>query len=261
MKVLSLNTWGGIEDEIFFNYIKEQSLTIDIFCFQEVFSAINPPIIKGEKGELHNQLQQLEQLLPDFRPYYREQIYNANLSTNTEFDLSYGLAIFVRYSIDSMVVEEGDHMIYGSKNVGHVVNAPSPRNIQYLKLNNGVHQLNIFNFHGVWIKNCGKEDQPARIEQSHNIISFVQNFEGQSIIMGDFNLLPDTRSVRMIEEQLQLRNLITDYDISSTRSSLYPMNDQFADYMFVSPDLTITAFSVPVVEASDHLPMIVDVEY
>lgn len=217
--------------------------------------------MKGERGEIHTQFQILKHLLPNYRPYFREQIYNANLTTNTEFDLSYGLAIFVKNSIDTMVTAEGDHMIFGSKHVGHDTTLPSPRNIQYITLNNGIETLNIFNFHGIWIKNATKDDQPERIVQSKNIVSFLQNFEGKILLTGDFNLLPDTLSLRIIQEELNLKNLVIEYDINSTRSALYPYEDSFADYSFVSPSLNVSSFVVPQTEASDHLPLIIDVDF
>ena len=40
---------------------------------------------------------------------------------------------------------------------------------------------------------------------------------------------------------------------------MYPESPQlFSDYVFVSPEVAVSGFSVPEDEISDHLPMIVD---
>ncbi len=65
----------------------------------------------------------------------------------------------------------------------------------------------------------------------------------------------------MLEEE-GYQNLIKDYQIKSTRNrlswELWPEDKQhFADYVFASPEINVVEFSVPDIEVSDHLPMIV----
>ena len=70
---------------------------------------------------------------------------------------------------------------------------------------------------------------------------------------GDFNLLPNTKSLTMLEEKLL--NLIKKYEITSTRSVIHNKPDKYADYTLVSSDVVVESFSVPDVTVSDHLPM------
>ena len=85
-------------------------------------------------------------------------------------------------------------------------------------------------------------------------------------MMGDLNLLPQTESVALFE-RAGYRNLITEYNIKTTRGTLmrklYPQFEhgpygfqEFADYTFMSSDLEVQSFEVPDVPISDHLPMI-----
>jgi endonuclease/exonuclease/phosphatase family metal-dependent hydrolase len=120
--------------------------------------------------------------------------------------------------------------------------------------------LNILNLHGVWIDKYGKKDHPARDEQSANIIKFIKNLDGEVVLTGDFNLLPDTQALKSIED-LGLKNLITENRITCTRSNLYTKPDKYADYTLVSSGVKVKNFEVPYTEASDHLPMVTEIEF
>jgi len=58
-----------------------------------------------------------------------------------------------------------------------------------------------------------------------------------------------------------MRNLIKDYDITSTRSKLYTKHKKpvlFADYIFTSPEIEVRDFKVLPDVVSDHLPLLLD---
>jgi endonuclease/exonuclease/phosphatase family metal-dependent hydrolase len=137
----------------------------------------------------------------------------------------------------------------------------------YITFKYGSKAINLLNIHGK--ANPGhKKDTPARLRQSEKIINFFANKSGPKIIGGDFNLNPDTKSVKMFEEA-RYRNLIKEFGIKSTRNTLawekyknVPgyFKQYFADFCFVSPEVKVNSFEVPDVEVSDHLPMILDSE-
>lgn len=84
---------------------------------------------------------------------------------------------------------------------------------------------------------------------------------GSKIIVGDFNLLPETESLKIIGEGM--RNLIGEFNIARTRSNLSPFFgkkefQKFADYTLATPDVKVLDFKVLEVEVSDHLPMILE---
>ena len=58
------------------------------------------------------------------------------------------------------------------------------------------------------------------------------------------------------------KNLIKEFKIPTTRNEIswakYENKQLFADFVFVSPDVKITNFSVPNNEISDHLPLILE---
>jgi endonuclease/exonuclease/phosphatase family metal-dependent hydrolase len=55
-----------------------------------------------------------------------------------------------------------------------------------------------------------------------------------------------------------LINLITKYNIENTRSKFYKRNEKFADYILISPEITVKEFSVVDKHVSDHLPLLLD---
>ena len=114
----------------------------------------------------------------------------------------------------------------------------------------------IMNFHGLW-NGKGKGDSEDRLVQSDNIVNFVKSLTTPVILCGDFNLRPDTKSLAKIEE-LGLRNLIKEYGITSTRTSMYTKQEKFADYTFVSKEVNVVDFKILPEEVSDHAAMFID---
>ncbi len=51
-----------------------------------------------------------------------------------------------------------------------------------------------------------------------------------------------------------MNNLIQIHNITSTRTRLYPKEEQFADYILTSPEIIVNAFQALKDEVSDHSP-------
>jgi endonuclease/exonuclease/phosphatase family metal-dependent hydrolase len=133
----------------------------------------------------------------------------------------------------------------------------------YTQVGDGAGKMHICNLHGI-AKPGDKLDTPQRLRQSKALIDFFDSLDGRKIIGGDFNLSPDTDSIRSFEEHGYI-NLIKEFGIRTTRNrlawELYPDNKQYhSDYVLISPDVKVRAFEVPNNEVSDHLPLILDVE-
>lgn len=227
-------------------FISEESKDKDIFCFQEIFSSEINILYRGVSRL--NLLEELKIILYDF-DFYFAPTHNG---VYEEAEFSYGNVIFVRKSLK--VIDYSYFFTYGyfnSKVEGKTLE--DPRNFQIIKLEIENEIFTICNLHGVWIRGFGKGDNAERIFQSEKIKSFLDEVPGKKIICGDFNLLPDTNSIKILEDNLI--NLIKINNIESTRSSYYGREDKFADYVFVSSDVEVLNFSVLKDEVSDHLPL------
>ena len=92
-----------------------------------------------------------------------------------------------------------------------------------------------------------------------NIVEFLKTIAHPYILCGDFNLLPDTESLKMFEAA-GMRNLVKEFGVTSTRSSFYKKPHRFADYTLASDGVTVHDFKILPDEISDHLAMYLEFE-
>lgn len=222
-------------------FVEKQSVSTDVFCFQEMFDTTSQD--KTRDGYRINLLNELKTMLGDFEclPALAKESAYVN---DPENKISFGLTTFVRHPIK--VVGQKIVPIYKGNDES------SPRNIQHITLKNNQQPCSIFNVHGLWFKE-GKLDNPDRVTQSKIIIENFRATQGKKILCGDFNLLPENQSVKMIEQETV--NLISKNKITSTRSKYYLKKDKFADYIFISIDINDKQFRVLPDVVSDHLAM------
>lgn len=256
MKILSLNTWGNRLHQPLIEFIGKHS-DADVFCFQEVWSSRSNKQQILDKGQVTNSLQEIASLLPEHIVYYSpfEDEGLAYDGSDPE-DTAFGNAIFVmkKYSPECLCEE----FVFLEKNSMKGIDARKlGRNIQHAKLKLGQRSLQLFNFHGLW--NGGpKTDTSERLEQSGRVLKFMDKFSGPKILIGDYNLLPDTESFRMLSNGMT--DLVAKYRIISTRSRHYDRSKpQFADYALLTKDLEVADFKVFPDEVSDHLALYIEI--
>lgn len=253
MKLVSLNTWCGRRFDSLADFVRKHQ-DADFFCFQEVGEG-ESELIWSSGGERMHLLSDLSEMLPDHNAYFAPFLdgYDAELN-RTEYKWPFGLAMFVRKTVDHEPA--ADFFVYGTFNsIGGTDKTTIPRNVQFVRAMVNGNPLTVCNFHGLWYQSS-KGDNEHRIEQSRRIKEFLDPEPAETIVAGDFNLLPDTKSLAMLEEGM--KNLIKDFSITDTRGPLYTKDLRFADYTLVSPGVQVKHFDVPKVEVSDHLPMILE---
>jgi hypothetical protein len=237
MRIIFLNCWFGKIGKLYFNFIKKEAPKTDIFCFMEV------------TPDLHGQL---SKILKEFESVYDKGTLLKEIGTMC------GQAVFASKKIK--LITSGKIQIY-----------PQLKNdmgfMQYLKLQSSNGEFWLGNVHGKAIPGT-KIDTPVRIKQSEKIINFFKNKNGLKIVGGDFNLNPDTQSIKMFEKA-GYRNLVREFKIKATRNKISWKQFQnepgfvkqyFADYVFVSSDVKVISFKVPYMEISNHLPQILECE-
>lgn len=96
-------------------------------------------------------------------------------------------------------------------------------------------------------------------EQENAVETVLANLEDKKcILMGDFNITPDNPLIAKIKEKMKDVADITNNPLYSWPSDAPNMK---IDYIFVSPDIEVTATEVPVIECSDHCPHIATIEF
>lgn len=256
MKLISLNTWGGKIYKPLMAFIKKHSQDTDIFCFQEVFNTTSG-ITRQAEFRL-NLYSKIARILNNHQGYFAPCVDNyigGSFQPNfVDFNLSWGLSIFIDKKI--IVSSHNDLFVYGTKDSFNPKDLNSlPRNIQYINFAAGNQKFTVCNLHGIWARE-GKGDTASRIQQSKQIQELLRKQTGGKILCGDFNLDINTKSIKILEEDLV--NLIKKYNIQTTRNKHFPGEEKYADYTFVSSDVSVLNFTVPDTDISDHLPMILE---
>jgi len=254
MKLISLNTWGGRAGKekllAFFAAHKD----VDVFCLQEIWSAPYEHLEGHSAGGLsidHSNImvygmQEISTLLESHTSYFKPHHLD-----------NYGLMMLIKKDLD--VISEGDVFVY--KDRGHIPEGDvgfHARNVQFATIATKNGNRSILNFHGLW-NGGGKGDSEDRLLQSDRIIQFMKTLSNPYVMSGDFNLLPDTQSIKKLED-FGLRNLIKEYNITSTRTSFYTKAEKFADYALTSKEITVKDFKVLSDEVSDHSPLYLEFE-
>jgi endonuclease/exonuclease/phosphatase family metal-dependent hydrolase len=246
MKLITLNVWGGRVSEPLDTFLKVRSKDTDIFCFQEMYHKDPNP----EKDVRADLFVEMSAILTGFKAFFRPFLHDY-----------FGVASFIKGSI--VIEEEGDTFVY--KERGHDPKsdgaANEARNIQYVRIRIQGKQVTIINFHGLW-NGKGKTDTEDRLNQSRRIVKFAETMKGPKILCGDFNLLPDTESLKILENH-GMRNLIKEYGITNTRTPLYPrahLSSSYADYILITPDIKVNDFKALQDVVSDHAPLFLDFE-
>lgn len=256
MKLISLNIWGGKVYEPLIKFLESHSDDVDIFCFQEMFHTESDRI--ESRGIRANIYDEIKRALPGHKGYFAPAQDGFDLEGKVDFNISTGNATFVRNTIP--VLKSGDVFVYGTRNCVEDFKDKMnfPREVLYVQVQLGNQPVAILNFYGLW-DGGGKVDTENRLNQSKNVRRLMESFRDSKIILcGDFNLLPTTRSLAMLGKDM--RNLIKEYKVTSTRSNLYTKPEKFADYIIVSPDMKVNDFQVLQDEVSDHLPLLLDFE-
>lgn len=244
MKLISLNTWSGRAGNDILSGFFSCHKDVDVFCFQEIWEGGQQYAHEWGNNMDTNLLTNINNVLNKhvsfFRPNYLDW---------------WGLAISMKKNL--VLQKEGELFVY-KKDSFESSATDQARNIQYATFETENGLRTIVNFHGIWTGK-GKGDTNDRLRQSDNIIHFLETLAHPYILCGDFNLSPDTQSLKKLES-IGMRNLIKEHRVMSTRSSYYKKTDQFADYVLVSDGINVKDFKVLPDEVSDHLAMYLDFE-
>ncbi len=243
MKIISLNVWGGrVHTELTY-FLKNKQDSTDIFCFQEMCHRADDKFLDVEWYDdgINTQLfDYIAQILPNHKGFFYPH-----------FEDFWGLAMFVKKDIP--IIGEGEKLVHQTESAEEARRGGTSKNTQYILTEKSNKKVSVVNFHGLW-NGRGKTDSDTRIQQSKEIVSFLKSLEGEIVFCGDFNLRPDTESLKIIEN-FGFRNLIKEHNILSTRTSHYKKEERFADYTLVTKGIEVKNFKILPEEVSDHNAM------
>jgi|WetSurMetagenome_2_1015567.scaffolds.fasta_scaffold152570_2 endonuclease/exonuclease/phosphatase family metal-dependent hydrolase len=118
-------------------------------------------------------------------------------------------------------------------------------------------KLRILNYHGIWTKE--KVGNAETEKACKKILDLAKAANYPSIIVGDFNLFPDTPSMQVFYNDFI--SLVDKHNILTTRpnsNELSHLERNVVDYILVSKNIEINSFEVLDSDVSDHLPLVLD---
>lgn len=259
---MSLNVWGGVVLDPLLAFVREQAPRTDLFCLQEVLDG--PELIPLECRFRTTLFRELSDALPDFDGVFVPVVaWDQPLPGSGSRRVPYGLATFARRSLP--LVSRREVWVLDHQDTLDAVPGLHPvrrwLQVTELRVTGGVALVG--NFHGM-ARPGTKLDSAERLEQSRAIRRVADGHAGPVVLVGDFNLLPDTESVRLLGHGL--RNLVLERGIRTTRSRLNPyfgtpQEQPHANYAFISPEIEVERFEVPDLAISDHLPMLMTLRF
>lgn len=119
-------------------------------------------------------------------------------------------------------------------------------------------KLRILNYHGIWTKE--KIGNKETLEACRKINNLAKQVKYPVIITGDFNLFPDTESMKVFKDFI---SLVNKFEVQTTRpksNELSHLERNVVDYILVSKGIRVKSFQVLDSDVSDHLPLILDFE-
>lgn len=242
MRLLQLNAWTirlatRIEDMV----MKEAP---DIIALQEVFESDADLGFFPTLTELADDLR--------FHHRYHSPVYAIQLMTSKP---EFGNAIVSNLTLDdkqthftnleynsSMSLENDD---YNVRNFQHVS----------VKDQDG-RQIHVINHHGYHVPGH-KNGNDFTMKACQQIADYAKQLDGPVIITGDFNLLPDSESIEILNKDF--RNLTKEYGLRTTRTDLTHKSEP-CDFIFVNDKIMVNDFYASEVVASDHQGLVIDFE-
>ena len=263
--IATYNLWNGRGGEGIFEFVSSHP-EVDIWCFQDVNSSLTHQV--DDFGAISDMLETLRLTLPNFLPMHAPVLHYSPETYSGNFSTQYGISMFARITLP--MVEYSQILLNGHFHERIFLRGDATdhvRSVQKMsfKWPDTDRQLTVFNYHGIWEKAppgmSSKGDSPERIMVAKKIRALIDQSKQSTVIVGDFNLEPNTQSIAIIAGN-DMQDLIKNYDIKTTRSSIYTKKEHpFADYVFVSNDLQVTNFHLPDVNYTDHLPLITKISF
>ncbi|MFN3685793.1 endonuclease/exonuclease/phosphatase family protein [Salinarimonas sp.] len=266
MRVLCLNAWGGTLADALIPYLVSQAP--DVLCLQEVVDtpASDARWLAYRDGDLvlpqrANLFRELVDAFPDhvagFFPAAEGVLWRDDVAVPSRF----GLATLVHRSLTILSsVETFVHKEFSQDGFGE---HPRPRNAHGVRLRDASRDLvvSVTHVHGLRDPR-GKADTPERAAQARRLLeasSRVSRAGDLRIVCGDFNVEPDSETLRLFEAR-GFVELVTQRGFDGTRTSLYRKPGRFADYLLVDDEARVETFTVvDAPEVSDHRPLLLEV--
>ena len=260
MKLLSWNIWikKNNTKEII-NFIKRNDF--NILTFQEAVNTNDDKVYEGYRTKSDIEKAFINKYpFNVFSPFYGATKWTMNGEMYIDFGgfAEQGLFTLSEYKIleqnnqfyhATYTTHDWEHTYFEKNDHGRVM--------QNILLEIKHKKVQIINIHGIWTKD--KQGDERTQKQCQLIVEKALTKDYPVIIVGDFNLLPNSKSIELMNNHF--RNLVIENKIKSTK--IIPNSNKsevVLDYIFVNDKIKVNDFKVFNNNISDHLPLMLDFE-
>lgn len=253
MKIISFNICIKIDNAVAIaEYL--QAHNPDIICLQEVVRPLGPrayPIYRSEET--------IRNILAAGYPYYffapewaANELVEQPGIVNRDFGglIEQGKLILSKYPI----IHGYNYFYYknyefDNDRTNFYKGNDHGRTLQVADIRIGEQIIQVGNIHGSF--SSDKLDTERSITQSKFILEKLGERNLATVLVGDFNVLPETESITLLNKSYTNAN--NTFKIPRTR-----VNGQTNDYIFHSPELKAKNLTVEIIDISDHYPLIME---
>lgn len=242
MKFIQINTWRGYLYHNLIKFLRKEDA--DIVNLQEVNAGLR------SESEHFSLYEKLEKELG-----YRYSFYSPNAKGELGgYKISEGHLILSKHPITHK------RILYISGRLRRPgLFTPKDTNVcllQHALIKANGETLNDLNYKGYFVW-ASKQGNKVTESHSQRIAKYMNSLDQNEkiILSGDFNLAPESRSLRIISKNYS--NLVLRYRIKTTRNETSFFKTP-VDNIFVNDKVTVSSLRVPMSYVSDHLPMIMN---
>ncbi len=263
MKLISLNVaLFETNNESLYQFLLDQKP--DIVCLQEVALSSDPKVIKDylSKDFIDKATKKLKHsffsstwLSKDFhlKNFHQKEDYfidfggwiESGIYIKSKFKILKAVNIFLKNKLEKLV----DWTLWPENEA---------KSVQVVDLQlPGNKKLRVLNYHGIWTKEKIGNKETLRACQKINQLATEVNYP--TIIAGDFNLFPDSKSMKVFNKHFI--SLIDQHNIQTTRPKSNELNHlkrNVIDFILITPDIKVNSFEVLDSDVSDHLPLVLE---
>lgn len=250
MKVVSLNLWnGGRLFEAAVEFITTQAA--DVYFLQEAYN--------GQGDHLEDRFRTVELLthhLPGYDCYFAPVYIDVRAKEGKIEDGQLLLSKRPLLKRENFFLDLplGEYDQDGTADFSHW-----PVTLQKATIEWEGQLITLLNVHGP-VNFNGTEDTDRRLKMKELILNHITD---QTIVAGDFNVQPQTQTIREIATQMTdvfaPLHRTTSFNLQRKDLTTFPgYATAVVDMMFVSPSFQVLKAEMPAVDVSDHLPLVAE---
>lgn len=241
MKILQLNAWSLHLAPAIVQLLDREDP--DIVCLQEVVSTESSRKILGSIQEvLREHPYEYYYFSPLVRFNYMHHIAERGNMILSKYPITFTHELWTAGEFQADFTKD---MPYNSA-----------RNVVHCRVDTPAGFLHVLTTHGYHIKSHKHGDEHT-LAACQQISEYIETLDGPVVLTGDFNLVPDSVSMQVFEGRL--RNLTSDYGLSTTRNFLTSKTEP-CDYI-LTRDIQPDRFAVLEDIVSDHSALVLEYQH